>query len=422
MLICLRAPRSTPEAWCREHSCNVSQTNAGERHATSVTARACRTVAHQQPGSARRCNVLVSLGGVPDIVDRRLRAQRLAGKPFPSAVDAVRWLGAVQSQDYAGAKWALGQRSAGATDAELDRLFDEGSILRTHVLRPTWHFVLPEDVGWLVGLTGPRVSSGLAGRYRELEIDEKVVTRAKAAFVRALERGRHLTRNELGEVLRAARISPEGQRLPHLILAAELDSLVVSGPRRGKQHTYALLEERVPKGRALQGMEAIAELVRRYFRSHGPAMLPDFVWWSGLRMADARTAVGLEGPNLGHQVIHGNDYWFDAADGSVRSASKVAHLLPNFDEFIVAYRNRADVMHPDRDFRPELFAFGSILANVVTIGGRVHGAWRRLVTAGGIRVEVRPLGRLEPADVAAVGSAGQRFSRFLGRPVELVWL
>ncbi len=334
----------------------------------------------------------------------------------------MRWLGAVQSQDYAGAQWALGQRSAGATGAELDRLFDEGSILRTHVLRPTWHFVHPEDIGWLVGLTGPRVSSGLAGRYRQLEIDMKVITRAEAAFVRALEGGRQMTRTELGEVLRAARISPEGQRLPHLILAAELASLVVSGPRRGKQHTYALLEERVPKGRALQGMEAIAELTRRYFRSHGPAMLQDFVWWSGLRMADARTAVGLEGPNLGHEVIEGNDYWFDPAAGPVRAASKVAHLLPNFDEFTVAYRRRADVMHPDRDFRPELFAFGSVLANVVTIGGRVSGAWRRLVTTRGVRVEVRPLGRLDPADTAAVESAGQRFGRFLERPVELVWL
>lgn len=364
---------------------------------------------------------------MPDIVDRRLRAQRLVGRPFSSAVDAVRWLGAVQSQDYIGAKWALGQRSAGATDAELDRLFDEGSILRTHVLRPTWHFVLPEDVGWLVELTGPRVSGGLAGRYRQLEIDQKVITRAKAAFARALEGGRHLTRTELGEVLRAARISPEGQRLPHLILAAELDSLIVSGPRRGKQHTYALFEERVPKGRALQGrapqgIEAIVELTRRYFRSHGPAMLQDFVWWSGLRMADARTAIGLEGPNLGHQVIDGSDYWFDAASGPLRKAPRVAHLLPNFDEFTVAYRHRSDVIHPDRDFRPELFAFGSILANVVTIGGRVHGAWRRLEVTRGVRVEVRPLGRLEPADTAAIEKAAQRFGRFLERPVQLAWL
>lgn len=356
------------------------------------------------------------------IVDRRLRAQHLVGKPFASAVEAVRRLGAVQSQDYIGAKWALGQRSAGATDSELDRLFDAGSILRTHVLRPTWHFVLPEDIGWLVKLTGPRVSSGLAGRYRQLEIDERVITRAKAAFARALEGGRHLTRSELGEVLRTARVSPEGQRLPHLILAAELDSLVVSGPRHAKQHTYALFEERVPKGRDLRGMDAVAELTRRYFRSHGPAMLADFVWWSGLRMADARAAIELEGPNLGHQVIDGNDYWFDAAAGPVRDASNLANLLPNFDEFIVAYRHRADVMHPDREFRPELFAFGSILANVVLIGGRVHGAWRRLVSARGIRVEVRPLGRLEPAAMAAVESAVQRFSRFLERPVDLAWL
>lgn len=355
------------------------------------------------------------------IAVRRLRAQRLTGTPFGSPVDAVRWLGAVQSQDYGGAKWALGLRSGGATDAELDRLFDEGTLLRTHVLRPTWHFVLPEDIGWLLELTGPRVRLGLAGRHRQLEIDEKVITRAKAAFAKALADGRHLTRTELGEILRTARISPEGQRLPHLIMVAELDSLIASGPRHGKQHTYALLEERAPERRGLQGTEAIVELTRRYFRSHGPAMLQDLVWWSGLTVADARTAIGIERSNLGHRVVDGNDYWFDAEAGPVRKGARVAHLLPNFDEFTVAYRHRADLIHPDHDFRPELFDFGSILANVVIVDGRVHGAWHRLVEHGGVRVEVRSLGRLGPADAAAVEKAGQRLGHFLERPVELAW-
>src|ERR1700736_2352993 len=184
---------------------------------------------------------------VADIASRRLHTQRCSGEPFASAVEAVRWLGAVQSQDYAGAKWALGQRTRGATENELDRLFDEGAILRTHVMRPTWHFVLPEDIRWLLELTAPRIRLGLAARYRQLEIDEGVVARAGAAFTAALAGGRQLTRAELGKVLRAAGISPEGQRLPHLLSAAELDGLITSGPRQGKQFTYALLEERALK-------------------------------------------------------------------------------------------------------------------------------------------------------------------------------
>ncbi len=221
-----------------------------------------------------------------DIAARRLQAQRLTGAPFTSPLDAIRWLTAVQAQDYGAAKWALAQRSGATTDVELDRLFDQGAILRTHVLRPTWHFVLPEDIGWLLALTGPRVRAGLVARYRRLELDEKVARRAEALFTAALAGGSHLTRGELGEVLSAARISPDGQRLPHLIMRAELDSLIASGPRRGKQFTYALLEERVPKPRALDRDQAVAELTLRYFRSHGPAQVQDFMWWSGLRMAD----------------------------------------------------------------------------------------------------------------------------------------
>ena len=169
-----------------------------------------------------------------NIAARRLRTQGLTGEPFTSAVEAVRWLGAVQSQDYAGAKWALGQRTRGVSDAQLDRLFDEGAILRTHVMRPTWHFVLPEDIRWMIELTGHRVRRGLTARYRELEIDEGVVAGAKTAFAAALSKGRHLTRPELGEVLLAAGISPEGQRLAHLLMGAELDGLIASGPRHGK--------------------------------------------------------------------------------------------------------------------------------------------------------------------------------------------
>src|ERR1700682_298695 len=135
----------------------------------------------------------IGLGTPTGIAARRLHTQRLTGEPFASAVDAVAWLAAVQAQDYTGAKWALGQRTRGATEADLDRLFDEGAILRTHVLRPTWHFVLPDDIRWLLELTGPRITRALAGRHRELELDAKVVARAGAAFAKALAGGRQLT-------------------------------------------------------------------------------------------------------------------------------------------------------------------------------------------------------------------------------------
>jgi hypothetical protein len=356
---------------------------------------------------------------VSDIVALRLRAHRLTGERFPSVLDAVRWLGAVQAQDYGAATWALGQRAAGATEAQIDELFDGGAIVRTHVLRPTWHVALPEDIGWLLALTGPRVRRGLVGRWQELEIDEDVVARACAAIAAALAGGCYRTRTELGEALRAAGVAPHGQRLPHLLMAAELDGLIVSGPRRGKQFTYALLEERAPAVRPMDRTEAIVELTRRYFQSHGPAQLQDFVWWSGLTMADARLGLSLAGAALDRWVVEGATYWFAAGMEPPGDAPTTAHLLPNFDEYTVAYRDRAAAVHADRPFDPALFSFGSVLSNVVLVDGRVRGAWRRTFARREVRVAIRLLDPLDPDEAAAVEEAGRALARFLQSPVTL---
>jgi hypothetical protein len=362
---------------------------------------------------------------VTDLAARRLHAQRLTGKPGSSPVEAVRWLGAVQAQDFPAAKWGLAQRSRPTTDAAIDRLYDDGKILRTHVMRPTWHFVLPEDIRWLVGLTSSRLRDGLAGRRRQLEIDERLTGRANAVFEKALRGGRALTRRELGESLSHAGISATGQRLPHLLGHAELDGVLVSGPRRGKQHTWALLDERVPKSPSIDRPEALAELTRRYFRSHGPAQVGDFVWWSGLTTADARLGLELVGAGLEQEVVEGKPYWFDPEAGDSRHVASrsrtVAHLLPNFDEYTVGYRDRAAALHPDRPFDPTFFSFGSILANVLVIGGLVRGSWRRLVGRATVRVEIRLLGKLSGAERAAVETAGRRLGEYLERPLELVW-
>lgn len=358
-------------------------------------------------------------GGASPIAERRLAGQRLVGEPFPSAVAAVRWLGAVQSQDYFGAKWALGQRARGTTEAELDRLFDAGAILRTHVMRPTWHFVLPEDARWLLELTGPKVNRALVARHRELGLDPETVSRSMAAFSVALDGGRHLTREELSGVLSAAGIAPDGQRLAHLLMGAELRGLVTSGPRRGRQFTYALLAERAPNARVLNRAEAVTELTKRYFRSHGPAQLQDFVWWSGLTVADARSGIATAGDDLAQEEIDGGVYWFDAEAGPVPRLPEVAHLLPNYDEYTVGYRDRKAVMDGDREFVPSLFPRESLLTNILTIGGRVRGAWRRSARGTGVRVDLRLLDRLNPGETAALEAARIRLAGFLGCTIDL---
>ena len=218
-----------------------------------------------------------------------------------------------------------------------------------------------------------------------------------------------------------AAIAPDGQRLPHLLSAASIAGLITSGPRRGKQFTYALLAERAPRWPALDRVEAVAELTRRYFQSHGPAQIQDFTWWSGLTSAEARTGIALAGADLEHQVVDGKEYWFDADARVVRDVGRVAHLLPNFDEFTVAYRDRSALLHPDRPLDLRLFSFGSILSNVVTVGGQVVGSWRRVATPGRVRVEVRLSGRAGRDEKAAIEQAGARLSSFLERPVDLAW-
>jgi hypothetical protein len=358
-----------------------------------------------------------------DIAARRLLSQRLAGSPLDSADEVVGWLGAVQAQDYPAAVWALGQRTRDATAADVHRLFDSGAIVRTHLLRPTWHLVLPADIRWLLALTAPRLRTAIVGRWRGLGIDSSVMGRAEVAIGDALAGGRRLTRIELGAVLQAAGIAPDGQRLPHLILAAELDALVVSGPRRGHDFTYMLMDDRVPASAPLRPEEALGRLAERYFRSRGPAQLQDFAWWAGTTLDGARRGVATAGDSLASEVIDGKPYWLAGpAPPRPRTArAPVAHLLPNFDELTVAYRDRSAADHPAGRFDPGLFGFGSILSNVLVIGGRVRGAWRRVARPTSVRVQVRLLDPLRPAERAAVERAADRMSRFLERPVEIGW-
>ncbi len=356
------------------------------------------------------------------IATARLRAQHLVGAPFASALEAVRHFGAVQSQDYPAAKWALAQRVAGATDANLDQLFDSGAIVRTHVLRPTWHFVAAEDIRWMLELTGPRLHARDAGRRRELGIDQAQIVAAQAAWRKAMRGGNSLTRTELGETLTAAGIDAEDSRLMHLGMAAELDGVLISGPRRGKQMTWMLMDERAPRARSRDRDDSLRELAVRYFRSHGPAQLQDYVWWSGLVTSEARRGVELAGPALAHRSIDGSDYWFDPSLDWRPAGRTAVHLLPNFDELTVAYRDRSALVHADYPFRPELFAFSSILGNVITVGGELRGAWRKTNTREGVRVEMKPLGPVPSAERDGVIRAAARYSRFLERPVEVVWL
>ncbi|MBA2680086.1 MAG: winged helix DNA-binding domain-containing protein, partial [Ktedonobacteraceae bacterium] len=279
-----------------------------------------------------------------DIAQRRLRSQLLIQPMFEKSEDVVSWLGAVQAQDYGAAKWALGLRSQqGTTDDDIEQAFNDGAILRTHVMRPTWHFVSPADIRWLLMLTAPRVHAVNAYGYRELELDAATCTQCNDVLVKALQGGKQLTRPELASALEQAGIAMDDlQRMTYVLMQAELEGVICSRARRGKQFTYALLDERAPQARMLDRDEALAELTKRYFTSHGPATLQDFAWWSGLTMAEVRAGIALATSQLVCEVVDDRTYWFSPSP--LQDAEQTAHLLPNFDEYTVGYKDRSAVI------------------------------------------------------------------------------
>jgi hypothetical protein len=348
-----------------------------------------------------------------DFISRRLRNQKLARSELQTAREVVDWLGAVQAQDYAGAKWALALRAGGLTDAKIERAFDAGEILRTHVLRPTWHFVTPADIRWMLALTAPRVKAASASYDRKLELDGKLLARTQRAFERALRGGRNLTRTELSAVLQKAGIAASGQRLGHVMLHAELDAVVCSGPRRGKQSTYALFEERVPRARTLARDEALAELAKRFFRSHGPATAKDFGWWSGLAARDARAGIERVG-RLQKETVDGLTFWSFPSRSTARGAS--LHLLPNYDEHFVAYKDGRGPVEGADPARVKAF---DVFSHWLAIGGRFAGAWRRSAAGASVTLEVRPFRSLTRDEARALDAQVARFARFLDAPVAL---
>ncbi|WP_437669324.1 winged helix DNA-binding domain-containing protein [Sorangium sp. So ce131] len=349
-----------------------------------------------------------------DIARQRLHNERLVGPPCERPEDVVQWLCAVQAQDYAGAKWAIAQRTTGVTEADLDRLFNDGKILRTHLLRPTWHIVMPRDIRWMLALTAPRVNAANAAMYRKLELDDAAFARSSDALARALQGGAQLTRTEIARVYEAAGITASGLRLAYLLMRAELDGLLCSGALRGKQFTYALLDERVPRTRALGRDEALAELTRRYFASHGPALAKDFAWWSGLTMAEVKAGIEMAGTHLEHEAIDGKAYW--RASGPAMTPglkAPLVHLLPNYDEYVIAYKDHSATLDPARLSASS----GALMAHLVVLDGLVVGGWRRNVKGKTVAITLNIPVRLKKREHAALQLAIEQYSRFLGMPV-----
>jgi hypothetical protein len=323
----------------------------------------------------------------------------------------------MQAQDYTGAKWALKLRTTDITDDQIEQAFTDGKILRTHLMRPTWHFVAPTDIRWLLMLTAPRVHAVNAYMYRKFGLDETIFKQCNATLANALQGGKQLTRPELAVALQQIGINADGLHLSYIMMQAELNGVICSGARRGKQFTYTLLEERVPETQTLTRDEALAELIKRYFTSRGPATIKDFVWWSGLSVADAKAGIEMVIPELEHEVIDGISYWFSALTPLPDAeSSRTGFLLPTYDEYFLGYADRSaalEIPQAEAMFSGDALRFDSM----IVIDGQVVGTWRRTFRKGMVVIETSCFKTLTATEQDLLDTAQRNFGEYLGMPV-----
>lgn len=318
-----------------------------------------------------------------DILRLRLAAQRLTGEKPATPIDLLAESGAMQSQDYGMSKWAIGLRLEKSTHDQVEQAIDSGGIIRIHVLRPTWHLVRAADVRWMLDLTAPQIKAAMAFRDRQLELDDKIFLRCEKIIEKALTRDKHLPRTTLMPLLHKAGILTDENRSSHILLRAELDGIICSGPRQGKQFTYALLDERVPAGVRLSPDEALAELTRRYFNGHGPATLYDFCWWAGLSVTDGKKGIGLLGRAIEQISVGDKQYWHLPGKDPVTGIPP-ALLLPAFDEWIIGYTDRTGLFATEHERK--IITTNGIFRPVLLCNGLVAGGWRVVEKKGAVSV------------------------------------
>ncbi len=332
----------------------------------------------------------------------RLSNQQIRHPRFETPAELVRWMGAVQAQDYAGGLWAIGLRTANARESDVEDAIAARSIVRTWPMRRTLHLVPAEDVRWMLRLLASRVIRSSPGRTRALGLDDATFARSRRLLEHALAGGHRLSRQDAYAVLDRGGVSPAGQRGIHILSHLAQQGLLCYGPREGRQPTFVLLDEWVPTEPERADVDCLAGLARSYFRSHGPATVADFAWWTGLPLRDARKAVEAAGVDLEERPSR-----------TVRSRAPTAALLPPWDEYLVGYKDRAAALGHLAPDHPRLA--GAIGIPLILIDGRARGAWRRALTPSQVRLSLEYWGRVTQAERHAVEAAARRYSPFLGR-------
>lgn len=353
-----------------------------------------------------------------EIAHRRLHNQAITPADVATPGDVVKRLGAIQAQDYLGALWAVGLRMPRAAEADIERAIANREIIRTWPMRGTLHFVAPDDVRWMLALLTPRIIARAARRHEQLELDDSTFARSEVLFGKALQGGTSLTRAEMMDVLEQAGISTKGQRGYHILWRAAQRGLICFGPRQGKQDTFVWLDDWLPAGRPFSRDESLVELTRRYFTGHGPATIQDFMWWSGLRAADARAGLEMVESQLACQVVDDQTYWFSPSLSAPKAVSPTVHLLPGFDEYVLGYKDRDAVLDPAHA-KKVVPGGNGMFKPIIVVDGRVVGIWKRAFKKGTLVFTHQPFNTLNKAETQAVAVAAERYGVFVNLPVAL---
>ncbi len=353
-----------------------------------------------------------------DISLLRLASQHVSGKQLTSPQAIITWMGAMQAQDFPMAKWAIGLRLPGSTDALVEAAFDKGAILRTHLLRPTWHFVTPQDIHWMLDLAAPNIRAGQRSRERDLELTGDVYAKSNRIIEKALSQHGQLPREALILELNRAGITTDQNRASHLLMGAELDQVICSGASLRGKPAYALLADKVPDPRRLAKEEALAELARRYFTSRSPATLQDFTWWSGLPAREARLALELVNSEFSSVNINDLTYWINPQFTGHEPKRSEAQLLPTYDELIISYSDRGALIPTELEKHMKEISNRGIFWPIIISNGQVVGTWKRSIKKKSIHVEIQPFSPLPPSVMASVEQVAHRYADFNAKELE----
>lgn len=354
------------------------------------------------------------------VLQMRLLNQQLLTTSFKTPKEIVSWMGAIQAQEYLLSKWAIGIRLPGISEKQIDKAIDRGDILRTHILRPTWHYVAPEDIHWMLALSAINIKAASKSRHKQLEFTEAIFKKSNKIIEKALSNGEHLTRPELVALLNKAKINANAERGGHLLSRAEQDGIITSGANKGSQITYALLASRVSTGKSFSREEASAKLAQRYFASHGPATVQDFIWWSGLSITEGKKALDSVKEQFESITIKKQTFWFAPVASNTSPKNSGCYLMAPYDEYVIAYTDRSILLSPEADVI-EFQQYGLFRATII-VNGKCVGLWKRTIKKDLTVVETKFFKPPSKSMMTQVKKAAKDFGKFIEQKVTVTMI